>query len=91
MVLGSRFAGIDIDLSKVLFIATANDISNIQPALRDRMEMISISGYNIKEKVHIAKNHLFPKALNEHGVKDNIKISQAVLEYIIDSVISEFC
>ena len=68
-----NYLEIGFDLSKVLFIATANDISNIQPALRDRMEMISISGYNIKEKVHIAKNHLFPKALKEHGVKRQYK------------------
>ena len=84
-----NYLEIGFDLSKVLFIATANDISNIQPALRDRMEIIRIPGYNIKEKVHIAKNHLFPKALKEHGVKDNIKISQSVLEYIIDSYTRE--
>ena len=84
-----NYLEIGFDLSKVLFIATANDISAIQPALRDRMEMINISGYNIKEKVHIAKNHLFPKALREHGVQDNIKINHSLLEYIIDSYTRE--
>ena len=56
-----NYLEIGFDLSKVLFIATANDISTIQPALRDRMEMINITGYNINEKVFIAKKHLFPK------------------------------
>ena len=84
-----NYLEIGFDLSKVLFIATANDISSIQPALRDRMEMISISGYNIKEKVHIAKNHLFPKSLQEHGVSDNIELNKSLLEYIIDSYTRE--
>jgi ATP-dependent Lon protease len=72
-----------------LFIATANDISTIQPALRDRMEMINISGYNIKEKVHIAKNHLFPKALKNHGVDKKIKLHNNCIEEIIDSYTRE--
>jgi len=84
-----NYLEIGFDLSKVLFIATANDLSTIQPALMDRMEIINISGYNIKEKVHIAKNHLFPKALKEHGVVVNIKLSNDFLQEIIDSYTRE--
>src|SRR5690606_9384586 len=57
------------DLSKVMFIATANNLSSIHPALRDRMEIIEINGYTIEEKVEIAKRHLLPKQLKEHGIK----------------------
>ncbi len=84
-----NYLEIGFDLSKVLFIATANDLSGIQPALRDRMEIIDISGYNIKEKVHIAKNHLFPKALKEHGVNKTIKLNNNCIEEIIDSYTRE--
>ena len=84
-----NYLEIGFDLSKVLFIATANDISTIQPALRDRMEMINISGYNIKEKVHIAKNHLIPKALKNHGVDKKIKLNNNCIEEIIDSYTRE--
>jgi len=84
-----NYLEIGFDLSKVLFIATANDLSTIQPALRDRMETIDISGYNIKEKVHIAKKHLLPKALKEHGVNEPIKLDNKSLESIIDSYTRE--
>ncbi len=78
-----NYLEIGFDLSKVLFIATANDLSTIQPALRDRMEIINISGYNIKEKVRIAKKHLLPKALKDHGVP-SIRINNRALETVID-------
>ena len=84
-----NYLEIGFDLSKVLFIATANDLSTIQPALRDRMEIINLSGYNIKEKVHIAKNHLFPKALKEHGVQQGIRLTHSFIEHIIESYTRE--
>ncbi|MEC9232249.1 MAG: LON peptidase substrate-binding domain-containing protein, partial [Bacteroidota bacterium] len=72
-----NFVEIEYDLSKVLFIATANDLSTIQPALRDRMEIIPINGYTIEEKVQIAKKHLIPKLVKDHGIKaSDIKINQ---------------
>ena len=64
-----NYVEVDYDLSKVLFIATANSLDTIQPALRDRMEIIEISGYTIEEKVEIAKKHLIPKQRKEHGLK----------------------
>ena len=84
-----NYLEIGFDLSKVLFIATANDLSTIQPALRDRMEIINLSGYNIKEKIHIAKNHLFPKALKEHGVQQGIRLTHSFIEHIIESYTRE--
>ena len=84
-----NYLEIGFDLSKVLFIATANDLSTIQPALRDRMEIINISGYNIKEKVHIAKNHLLPKAIREHGLDSSLKLNNKSIETIIDSYTKE--
>ena len=59
----------EYDLSKVLFIATANSISTIQPALRDRMEIIELSGYSTEEKIEIARKHLIPEQLEAHGLK----------------------
>src|SRR5690606_39535122 len=56
------------DLSKVMFIATANNLSEIQGPLRDRMELIEVNGYTIEEKIEIAKRHLLPKQLEEHGI-----------------------
>lgn len=64
-----NYLEIDYDLSKVLFIATANSLDTIQPALRDRMEIIEINGYTLEEKVEIAKKHLIPKQIKEHGLK----------------------
>ena len=85
-----NFLEMEYDLSKVLFIATANTLSTISPALRDRMEMIEITGYLLEEKVEIAKQHLLPKQLENHGVKnDQLKISSAVLEKIIEKYTRE--
>jgi len=75
----------EYDLSKVLFIATANNISNIQPALRDRLEIIDLSGYAVEEKIEIAKRHLMPKQKEMHGLKENsFKISDPVLSKVIE-------
>ncbi|TNE60714.1 MAG: endopeptidase La [Bacteroidetes bacterium] len=79
-----NYLELEYDLSKVLFIATANSLSTIQPALLDRMEMINISGYSREEKVEIAKRHLIPEQRKEHGLKPNqIKISTRALVDII--------
>ena len=79
-----NFLELDYDLSKVLFIATANSLSTIQPALRDRMEIIEITGYTVEEKIEIANKHLLPKLLENHGVgKKDLKLSKAILEKII--------
>lgn len=75
------------DLSKVLFIATANDISTIHPALRDRMEIIDIPGYLLEEKLQIAIRHLIPKQLKEHGMK---KEQLVFPDGIIESIISDY-
>jgi ATP-dependent Lon protease len=80
----------EYDLSKTLFIATANDISQIQPALRDRLEIIDLSGYAVEEKVEIAKRHLFPKQRALHGLeKYNFKIQDNVLEKVIEDYTRE--
>ncbi|MDH3796819.1 MAG: LON peptidase substrate-binding domain-containing protein, partial [Flavobacteriaceae bacterium] len=72
-----NFLEIGYDLSKVLFVATANSLSPIQPALRDRMEIINVTGYTIEEKVEIAKRHLLPKQLKEHGLsKKDLQIGK---------------
>lgn len=85
-----NYLDIDYDLSNVLFITTANDISNIQPALKDRMEMIQVSGYLAEEKVEIARHYLLPKQIKEHGLKKNqLKIDKATLEEIIDKYTHE--
>lgn len=74
----------EFDLSKVMFIATANDLSQIQPALRDRMEIIQLSGYTVEEKVEIAKKHLLPKQIKEHGLKkEQVKLAKKDLEALI--------
>ncbi|NVO02467.1 MAG: endopeptidase La [Bacteroidetes bacterium] len=78
------------DLSKVMFIATANTLSTIQPALLDRMEIIDISGYIVEEKIEIAKQHLLPKQLAEHGVKKSqVIFNKKVIEKIIDEYTRE--
>jgi ATP-dependent Lon protease len=75
----------EYDLSKVLFIATANTLSTISPALRDRMETIEITGYLVEEKLEIAKRHLLPKQLENHGVTDDqLKVPETIMEKIID-------
>ena len=85
-----NFLEMPFDLSKVMFIATANNVGNIQPALRDRMEMINVTGYTIEEKVEIAKQHLLPKQIKEHGLsKDNIKIGKKQLEKIVEGYTRE--
>ncbi len=74
----------DYDLSKILFVATANSLSTIPWALRDRMEIINVSGYTVEEKVEIAKRHLLPKQIKEHGLtKNDIKIGKKQLEKIV--------
>src|SRR4030095_4173434 len=64
-----QYVELEYDLSKVLFIATANSLATIQPALRDRMEVIEISGYSVEEKIEIAERHLIPKQREAHGLK----------------------
>ncbi len=85
-----NYIDLDYDLSKVLFIATANNISAIHPALRDRMELIEVSGYLVEEKMEIAKVHLWPKQLNEHGIdKSKIQLKSKVLKSIIQDYTRE--
>ncbi len=85
-----NYLELEYDLSKVLFIATANNISNIQPALRDRLEVIDLSGYAVEEKIEIAKRHLMPKEKEMHGLKENsFKISDAVLQKVIEDYTRE--
>ena len=80
----------EFDLSKVLFIATANNISEIQGPLRDRMELIEVNGYTVEEKIEIGKKHLIPKQLKEHGISaKDFKIDKAALEKLIVSYTSE--
>ncbi len=85
-----NFLEIDYDLSKVMFIATANTTSSIAPALRDRMEMIDISGYLVEEKLQIAKKHLIPKQFINHGINNiDIKIEDKAIIKIIESYTRE--
>lgn len=85
-----NFLETGFDLSKVLFIATANNISNIHPALRDRMEIIDVSGYSIEEKEFIAKRHLIPKQLIEHGMtKEDVHFSPAITRKVIEDYTRE--
>jgi ATP-dependent Lon protease len=80
-----HYLEVDYDLSPVLFIATANSLDTIQPALRDRMEIIEINGYTLEEKLEIAKRHLIPKALKDHGLKvKQLKITDSALNRVID-------
>ncbi len=85
-----NFLELGYDLSKVMFIATSNSLSTIQPALRDRMEIINVSGYTIEEKVEIAKQHLLPKQLEEHGLTTkHLKIGKPQLEKIVEGYTRE--
>ncbi|MEL6918580.1 MAG: endopeptidase La, partial [Bacteroidota bacterium] len=85
-----NFLEMGYDLSKVMFIATANSLSTIQPALRDRMEIINVTGYTIEEKVEIAKRHLLPKQLKEHGLTtQDLKIGKPQLEKIVEGYTRE--
>lgn len=85
-----NYLELEYDLSKVLFIATANNIQNIQPALRDRLEIIDLGGYAIEEKLEIAKRHLIPKQKEAHGLKNtNFSISDKVIEKIIEEYTRE--
>ena len=85
-----NYLDIDYDLSNVLFITTANGISTIQPALKDRMEMINVTGYLAEEKLEIAKAYLVPKQLEEHGLKkDELRIDKDCLAGIIDEYTHE--
>lgn len=80
-----NYLEMEYDLSKVLFIATANNLQNIQPALRDRLEIIDLSGYAVEEKIEIAKRHLLPKQKEAHGLsKVNFRINDKVLEKLIE-------
>ncbi len=85
-----NYLELEYDLSNVMFVATANTLSTISPALRDRMEMIDISGYIVEEKIEIAKRHLIPKQLKAHGVKKSqVSFTKKVLEYIIENFTRE--
>ncbi|WPR70752.1 endopeptidase La [Flavobacterium sp. NG2] len=85
-----NFVELGYDLSKVMFIATSNNMSMIQPALRDRMEVIKMSGYTIEEKVEIAKQHLFPRQLKEHGLTSkDLTIGKKQLEKIVEGYTRE--
>ena len=85
-----NYLDIDYDLSNVLFITTANSIDSIQPALKDRMEMINVSGYLAEEKVEIAKHYLVPKQIEEHGLdKSQLKFGKSTLVKIIDEYTRE--
>lgn len=85
-----NYVDLDYDLSKVLFVATANRLDTIQPALRDRMEIIDISGYTLEEKIGIAKKHLLPKQKKEHGLKANqVTLADKTIEKVIDQYTRE--
>jgi ATP-dependent Lon protease len=85
-----NYLELEFDLSKVLFIATANSLNSIQPALRDRMEIISLEGYSIEEKIQIAKKHLMPKQIANHGLKaKDVVISDKVMEQVVEQYTKE--
>lgn len=85
-----NYLELEYDLSKVLFIATANDLQSIQPALRDRLEIIDLTGYAVEEKEKIAQTHLLPKQRELHGLKNHdIKVSQPVMTYLIENYTRE--
>lgn len=85
-----NYIEVEYDLSKVMFIATANTLNTIAPPLRDRLELIEVSGYLVEEKIEIAKRHLIPKQLKNHGLKkSDVTFSKAVIEIIIDGYTRE--
>ncbi|MBL7933067.1 MAG: endopeptidase La [Bacteroidia bacterium] len=85
-----NFLELDYDLSKVMFIATCNNLNTIQPALRDRMEIIEVNGYTVEEKLEIAKRHLIPKQVEESGLKKSqLKLSDKLLEFLIENYTAE--
>ncbi|HYC38881.1 MAG TPA: endopeptidase La [Chitinophagaceae bacterium] len=85
-----NYLEMEYDLSRVLFIATANNVANIQPALRDRLEIIDLSGYAVEEKVEIAKRHLIPKQKELHGLKNSgFRISDKLIERVIQDYTRE--
>ena len=85
-----NFLELGFDLSKVLFVATANSLSPIHPALRDRMEIINVSGYTLEEKTGIAHKFLLPKQIKEHGMKPaQLKLKKSVLDKIVESYTRE--
>ena len=85
-----NYVELDYDLSNVMFIATANALGTIHPALRDRMEMIEVNGYTVEEKVEIAKRHLVPKQIEQNGVpNEEIKFGKGVLETIVENYTNE--
>lgn len=85
-----NYVDLDYDLSKVLFIATANNLATIQPALRDRMEIIEVNGYTVEEKIEIAKRHLIPKLIKEHGITHkDLHLADKLIETIIEEYTNE--
>jgi ATP-dependent Lon protease len=85
-----NYLEVDYDLSKVLFIATANSLDNVQGPLRDRMEIIEISGYTVEEKIEIARKHLVPKQLEQHGIKPkDLKIDDKAIQKVIEGYTRE--
>jgi ATP-dependent Lon protease len=87
---GDNYLEVEYDLSKVLFIATANSLDTIHPALRDRMEVIEVTGYTLEEKVEIAAKHLVPKQLKEHGIKPSkVKIPKTAIAKVINGYTRE--
>jgi len=85
-----NYVELEYDLSKVMFIATANTINTIAPALRDRLEMIEVSGYLVEEKIEIAKRHLIPKQLENHGIgAKDVVFSKEVIQHVIENYTRE--
>jgi ATP-dependent Lon protease len=85
-----NYVELEYDLSKVMFIATCNSLNTIQPALRDRMEIIDVTGYTVEEKIEIAKRHLIPKQLRENGLEEKqIKIGTDTLEQLVETYTNE--
>ena len=85
-----NYLDLDYDLSNVMFIATCNSLASIQPALRDRMEIIEVTGYTVEEKVQIAKRHLVPKHLNETGITSKqLKLPVKTIETVVEQYTSE--